>query len=144
MFSFLIRYENEHVSLFLENFEIVAQKHEQRRQKIKKDVENKMIYFVFIIFFVFVFKEEIENEKPPPEYRITFGEKPEGITSKEYELLYIETLYTIKHKIGTTISRHSEGENDLYAYAQEAFRLLAEDHQRLLAKASEEKVCLKY
>ncbi len=57
-------------------------------------------------------------------------------------MLYIETLYTIKHKIGTTISRHSEGQNDLYAYAQEAFGLSPEDHQRLLAKASEEKVCI--
>ncbi|CAF4785324.1 unnamed protein product, partial [Rotaria sp. Silwood2] len=114
------RYENDNEGSFLENFEAVAQKHEQRRQKIKKD-------------------EEIENEKIPPEYRITFGEKPQGITSKEYELLYIETLYTIKHKIGTTISKHSEGENDLYSYAQEAFGLSSEDHQRLLAKASEEK-----
>jgi hypothetical protein len=114
------RYENENDSTFLENFDIVSQKHEQRRQKIKRD-------------------EEIENEKPSPEYRITFGEKPEGITSKEYELLYIETLYTIKHKIGTTISRHSEGENDLYAYAQEAFGLTPNEHQRLLARASEEK-----
>jgi uncharacterized protein VirK/YbjX len=33
------RHENEHVSTFLENFETVAQKHEQRRQKIKKDVK---------------------------------------------------------------------------------------------------------
>ncbi|CAM4874974.1 unnamed protein product [Rotaria socialis] len=114
------RYENDNDKLFLENFEEVAQKHEKRRQKIKKD-------------------EEMENEKMPPEYRITFGEKPEGITSKEYELLYIETLYTIKHKIGTTTSTHSEGENDLYSYAQEAFGLLAGDHQRLLNKASEEK-----
>lgn len=85
-------------------------------------------------------KEEIENEKSPPEYRITFGEKPEGITSKEYELLYIETLYTIKHKIGTTTSRYSEEDNVLYSYAQEAFGLSNEDHQRLLNKANEEKV----
>ena len=39
-----------------------------------------------------------------------------------------------------TSARHSEGENDLYAYAQEAFGLSFEGHQRLLAKASEEKV----
>ncbi|CAF0914776.1 unnamed protein product [Rotaria sordida] len=116
----VFKYENENEGSFLENFEAVAQKHEQRRQKIKKD-------------------EEIENEKIPPEYRITFGEKPQGITSKEYELLYVETLYTIKYKIGTTIPKHSEGENDLYSYAQEAFGLSMEDHQRLLAKASEEK-----
>jgi hypothetical protein len=40
MFIFL-RFDNEHVHLFLENFETVAQKHEQRRQKIKKDVNKK-------------------------------------------------------------------------------------------------------
>jgi len=96
--------------------------------------------FFFYFPLLFFLKEEIENEKPAPEYRITFGEKPEGITSKEYELLYIEILYTIKHKIGTTISKHSEGDNDLYAYAQEAFGLTSNDHQRLLARASEEKV----
>jgi hypothetical protein len=49
-------------------------------------------------------------------------------------------LYTIKHKIGTTISKHSGGDNDLYAYAQEAFGLTSNEHQRLLARASEEKV----
>jgi len=91
-------------------------------------------------FFVFI-KEDTENEKLPPDYRVTFTEKPESLTAKEYELLYIETLYTIKHKIGTTTSEHSEGENDLYAYAQEAFGLSNENHQRLLDKANEEKVC---
>jgi len=127
------------VNSFLENFEAVAQKHEQRRQKIKKDVWKKIFVFLIVIFFFF--KEEIENDKIPPEYRITFGEKPEGITSKEYELLYIETLYTIKYKIGTTSSTHSGEENDLYAYAQEAFGLSPTEHQRLLNKTSEEKVC---
>ncbi|CAF4356674.1 unnamed protein product, partial [Rotaria sordida] len=42
-------------------------------------------------------------------------------------------------RISGTIPKHSEGENDLYSYAQEAFGLSTEDHQRLLAKASEEK-----
>ena len=37
----IFRYENNNVSSFLENFEAIAQKHEQRRQKIKKDVEKK-------------------------------------------------------------------------------------------------------
>jgi hypothetical protein len=39
---FLNRYENENVSTFLENFDIVSQKHEQRRQKIKRDVKEKL------------------------------------------------------------------------------------------------------
>ena len=85
-------------------------------------------------------KEDADNEKLPPEYRITFGEKPEGITSKEYQLLYIETLYTIKHKIGTKTSKYYQEENDMYAYAQEAFGFSNEDHCRLLDKANEEKV----
>ena len=83
----------------------------------------------------------MEVEKNPLEFRLTFGERPKGLTQSEFELLYIETLYTIKHKIGTTTSKHSGGENDLYAYAQEAFGLSNEDHQRLLGKANEEKVC---
>jgi hypothetical protein len=58
----------------------------------------------------------------------------------EYELLYVETMYTIKHKVGSATSKYSGGENDLYAYAQEAFRLSNEEHQRLLAIANEEKV----
>jgi hypothetical protein len=84
----------------------------------------------------------LENERLPPEYRITFGEKPEGITMKEYRLLYIETLYTIKHKIGSSTPNYNVGENELYAYAQEAFGLSSEEHRRLLEKASEEKVRL--
>ncbi|CAF4237191.1 unnamed protein product, partial [Rotaria sp. Silwood2] len=114
------KFENEGVHAFLENFEAVAQKHERRRQKIKKD-------------------EDIENEKFPSEYRNTFTVKPQRITLQEYELLYVETLYTIKHKIGTITSKYIQGENDLYAYAQEAFGLSNEDHQRLLEKANEEK-----
>ncbi|CAF1488850.1 unnamed protein product, partial [Didymodactylos carnosus] len=83
--------------------------------------------------------EEIESQKAAPEYRITFGEKPPALTENEYQLLYIEVLYTIKHKIGITTSKHIGGENDLYMYAQEAFGIMDEEHQRLLAKASEEK-----
>lgn len=85
-------------------------------------------------------KEDTENDKFPLDYRITFAEKPESLTTKEYELLYVETLYTIKHKIGTPASKYSEGENELYSYAQEAFGLSNEDHQRLLDKANEENV----
>lgn len=58
----------------------------------------------------------------------------------QFELLYIEVLYTIKHKIGTTAGGHLPYIQDLYQYAQEAFRISPEDHARLLAKATEEKV----
>ena len=58
----------------------------------------------------------------------------------QFELLYIEVLYTIKHKIGTTTGSHLPFIQDLYLYAREAFGVTPEDHARLLAKASEEKV----
>ena len=118
----------------------MAQKHEQRRQKIKKDVTFTSFALARISLH-YLKKEDIENDKLPPEHRPGIAEKPSGLSPKEYELLYVETLYTIKHKIGTTTSKHSEGDHDLYTYAQEAFGLLNEDHQRLLEKASEEKVC---
>lgn len=41
-----IRYENENDTSFLESFEAVAQKHEQRRQKIKKDVKKIRIVLI--------------------------------------------------------------------------------------------------
>ena len=66
--------------------------------------------------------------------------KPSGITLKEYQLLYIETLYTIKHQIGSKTSKYHQEENDLYAYAQEAFGFSTDEHLRLLEKAREEKV----
>jgi BAI1-associated protein 3 len=58
----------------------------------------------------------------------------------QFELLYIEVLYTIKHKIGTTSGGHLPFIQDLYLYAQDAFGISPEEHARLLAKASEEKV----
>lgn len=58
----------------------------------------------------------------------------------QFELLYIEVLYTIKHKIGTTSGSHLPYIQDLYQYTQESFRVSPEDHARLLAKATEEKV----
>ena len=139
-FFFSFRFESEGTQTFLENFEAIAQKHEQRRQKIKKEVRD--LPLTFIQYFSF-FKEDVESDKSPS---APFLEKPSSLTRTEYELLYIETLYTIKHKIGTTTttSKYIQGDSDLYAYAQEAFGLSNEDHQRLSAKANEEKVCLSF
>lgn len=140
----MFRFENEDVQSFLENFEAVAQKHEQRRQKIKKEVQRQNQFFLFelnsLVFFIE--KEDFESEKYLSEYRIPFTEKPSNLTKEEYKLLYIETLYTIKHKIGTTTtaSKYSQGQRDLYAYAQEAFGLSPEEHHLLLNRANEEKV----
>ena len=60
----------------------------------------------------------------------------------QFELLYIEVLYTIKHKIGATSGCHLPFIQDLYAYVQDAFQLTPDEHARLLGKASEEKVSL--
>ena len=58
----------------------------------------------------------------------------------QLELLYIEVLYTIKHKIGATTGGHLPFIQDLYHYAREAFGISPDDHARLLTRASEEKV----
>ena len=52
----------------------------------------------------------------------------------------MEVLYTIKHKIGTTSGDHLPLIQDLYLYAREAFSVTPEEHARLQAQASEEKV----
>lgn len=67
-------------------------------------------------------------------------EKAPCISKNDYESLYVEALYTIKHKVGRTIDGHSDFSNDLYLYVQDAFKIPAENHARLLARASEEKV----
>ena len=58
----------------------------------------------------------------------------------QFELLYIEVLYTVKHKVGQTAGCHSPYQEDLFQYAMEAFRVGYDDHNRLLDRASEEKV----
>lgn len=59
----------------------------------------------------------------------------------QLEILYIEALYTIKHKIGTTSEHHLSEVQDLFDYVRQAFDLSLEDHDRLLLKVNEEKVC---
>ncbi|BFZ17626.1 hypothetical protein BsWGS_20665 [Bradybaena similaris] len=79
-------------------------------------------------------------DRPPP-IEIQYATKPPraNLSKTEFELLYIEVLYTIKHKIGTTSGGHSPYIQDLFQYAKEAFGVSPEDHARLLAKATEEK-----
>lgn len=66
------------------------------------------------------------------------------ISNEEKEELYCETIYTIQHKIGRTIDGHTDFVHDLYKYAQEAFKMTTEDHERLFQLTSEEKVGLKF
>ncbi|XP_022652561.1 BAI1-associated protein 3-like isoform X4 [Varroa destructor] len=58
------------------------------------------------------------------------------MTKKELEDLYVEVLYTIKHKLGGGVSY---AEAELFAFAQDAFGMSNEAHQRLLSVAAEEK-----
>ncbi|XP_076459329.1 LOW QUALITY PROTEIN: BAI1-associated protein 3-like [Babylonia areolata] len=83
---------------------------------------------------------DIDADKPPP-MEIQYGTKPKfhRLSKKEYELLYIEVLYTVKHKIGVTSGGHSPYQQDLFQYAKEAFSISPEDHATLLARATEEK-----
>jgi hypothetical protein len=65
--------------------------------------------------------------------------RPE-ISREEREQLYCEILYTVKHKIGRTIHGHNDFTLDLYRYAQAAFGMFRDDHERLFALVSDEKV----
>ncbi|XP_076458622.1 BAI1-associated protein 3-like [Babylonia areolata] len=79
-----------------------------------------------------------DGDRPPPS-EIQYGTKPKlhKLNKNELELLYIEVLYTVKHKIGATSGTHSQ--HDLFQYAKEAFSVSPEDHALLLARATEEK-----
>ncbi|XP_064637155.1 BAI1-associated protein 3-like isoform X4 [Lineus longissimus] len=106
---------------FFESFTALSWKQENRRLRAANE-------------------DEKEADKAPPS-ELLFGprQKIHRLQDKEFELLYIEVLYTIKHKIGTTSGGHLPFIRDLYLYAQDAFGISPEEHARLLAKASEEK-----
>lgn len=57
-------------------------------------------------------------------------------------MLYVELLYTVKHKIGAEAnSIHvEEQEGQLYEYAQKAFSISDEQHKHLLKVTSMAKV----
>lgn len=57
------------------------------------------------------------------------------------EQLYVEVLYTIRHKLGANSAKYpAHVKEDLVHYAQEAFGVDADYHRRCHAIASEEKV----
>ena len=56
------------------------------------------------------------------------------------EQLYIEVLYTIKYKVGLSSNQTSQYQEELYSYAQRAFKVSNDVHRRYLSIASEEKV----
>ncbi|XP_065210917.1 BAI1-associated protein 3 isoform X2 [Planococcus citri] len=87
--------------------------------------------------------------KPPPAYRIESDEVcitrfcPFSVSisasTSNMEQLYIEVLYTIKFKAGSPGGQTSQYQEELYSYAQKAFRISNEMHKRYLSVASEEK-----
>jgi hypothetical protein len=77
--------------------------------------------------------QKFVDEKP---YGINLPDETFHISQTEREKLYCELLYTIKHKIGCTVDGHSSFMNDLYRYAQLAFNISNEDHDRLFALVS--------
>lgn len=63
-----------------------------------------------------------------------------NISKEKRDQLYCEIIYTVQHKIGRTIDGHTDFIADLYKYAQEAFKMSNEEHERFFQLASEEKV----
>ena len=58
------------------------------------------------------------------------------------EQLYVEVLYTIRHKLGAHSAKYPQSvKEDLVHYAQQAFGVGHEYHRKCHAIASEEKVC---
>ncbi|CAB0013182.1 unnamed protein product, partial [Nesidiocoris tenuis] len=55
----------------------------------------------------------------------------------QLEKLYIEVLYTIKHKVGASSGQYYQ--EDLFGYAQRAFGIPPEQHKRAMSIAIEEK-----
>jgi len=60
----------------------------------------------------------------------------------QWQALYVEALYTIRHRIGQTRDPTSPTDQDLYVFVQNAFGVSLESHERLLAKAYMEKVTI--
>ncbi|XP_071043428.1 BAI1-associated protein 3 isoform X2 [Parasteatoda tepidariorum] len=87
--------------------------------------------------FCFLRKEESEKHGAPP--KIDTSNFTYSISEKEWEDLYVEVLYTIKHKIGANMSNYSEYTKDLYEYAQETFGMSKEEHEKFMAVVHEEK-----
>jgi hypothetical protein len=83
---------------------------------------------------------KIELRVREHERKFSFSERSSCLNNAELESLFVESVYTIKHKIGRTIDGHIDYTNDLYGYVRDAFKVSLEDYERLLAKTNEEKV----
>ncbi|VDN31716.1 unnamed protein product [Gongylonema pulchrum] len=72
----------------------------------------------------------VDDESRLNDFRIDYD-------NQAFEDLYVEALYTIVHKVGRCESAPVE---ELFSYAQKAFRIDDAQHQQLLSRAHEEKV----
>ena len=59
----------------------------------------------------------------------------------QWEALYVEALYTVRHRIGQAKDPSALSDATLTAYIQHAFGMSQADHDCLMAKACQEKVC---
>ncbi|KAF0299412.1 BAI1-associated protein 3 [Amphibalanus amphitrite] len=86
-------------------------------------------------------KEEEEQKDRPPPSEAAAGLQPKRVvvSQQERENLYVEVLYTVKHKVGATTSEHSSLVDELNDYTQEAFHFSRDEHQRMMTIASDEK-----
>ena len=58
----------------------------------------------------------------------------------QLERLYVEVLFTIENKLGSSCPQYTEMNTDLISYAQEAFGVSQKIHEHLLGVACGEKV----
>ena len=92
------------------------------------------------MFLKFQFEEKKDCKPIPDEKSFGIVFEKSNISKEEKETMYLEALYTIKHKIGRTIDGHSDYKNDLNLYLQDAFKISSAEHERLVARVTEEKV----
>lgn len=107
---------------FFEQFAALPAKQQKRLSKQKRHLLAKA-----------------ETSESPDLSSIDIAVKTAPITQQEQEKLYLEVLYTIQHKVGSTAAHHSEFVDELNTYAQQAFHFSSEQHKRIQALASEEK-----
>ncbi|XP_078053508.1 BAI1 associated protein 3 isoform X5 [Augochlora pura] len=106
---------------FFESFTALSWKQQNRRLVVLQELEAR------------------SKEPPPPSSDHSLTSSHYGFTNKELEQLYIEVLYTIANTVGANTGQYAHYKEDLYMYAQEAFRVPQDQHRRYLNIASEEK-----
>ncbi|XP_067135056.1 BAI1-associated protein 3-like isoform X2 [Centruroides vittatus] len=118
--SFSNHWVQESDGNFFESFTALSWKQENRRLQVAREIES------------------LKDEALPKESEVGVSFVPYKIGKKEKDELYVEVLYTIKHKIGANGGDYSVYAEDLYDYAQKAFCVSQETHKRLFAIAQEE------